>query len=92
VAALRLTNKTGNHNFASIPAGPGFAKPLNSAASTSEDAVTTYRIQHKDRTFMDEAVFKGMSYRSGDYIHIMNPNDASKPIIGQVFKAYTPDG
>lgn len=90
-AAAKLLTKTAPNNFASIPAGPGYAKPLHSATSTSEDAVTTYRIQNKDRTFMEEIVWKGMSYKNGDYIHVMNPNDPSRPIIAQIFKVYSPD-
>lgn len=90
-AAAKLLNKTAPHNFASIPAGPGVAQPLHSATSTSETAVTTYRIQNKDRTFHEEAVFKGTAYRSGDYVHVMNPNDPTRPIIAQVFKCWKPD-
>ncbi|KAG8977101.1 hypothetical protein FRB90_008927, partial [Tulasnella sp. 427] len=89
--AAAAINRTAEHNFASIPAGPGFAKPLHSAGSTSHDAVTTYRIQNKDRSFTEEITFKGMTYKSGDYVHLMNPNDPSRPIIGQVFKLWIPD-
>ncbi|KIO24919.1 hypothetical protein M407DRAFT_8663 [Tulasnella calospora MUT 4182] len=91
-AAAAALARNSNQNFASIPAGPGFAKPLHSAGSTSQDAVTTYRIQNKDRTFTDEITFKGMTYKSGDYVHLMNPNDSSRPIIGQIFKLWIPDG
>ncbi|KAG8905231.1 hypothetical protein FRC01_008422, partial [Tulasnella sp. 417] len=90
-AAATALTRTSNQNFASIPAGPGFAKPLHSAGSTSQDAVTTYRIQNKDRSFTDEIIFKGMTYKSGDYVHLMNPNDASRPVIGQIFKLWIPD-
>ncbi|KAG8979217.1 hypothetical protein FRB90_008184, partial [Tulasnella sp. 427] len=89
--AAAAINRTAEHNFASIPAGPGFAKPLHSAGSTSRDAVTTYRIQNKDRSFTEEITFKGMTYKSGDYVHLMNPNDPSRLIIGQVFKLWIPD-
>ncbi|KAG8964950.1 hypothetical protein FRC03_001174 [Tulasnella sp. 419] len=90
-AAVAALPNTASFNFSSIPAGPGTAKPIHSAASTSEDGVTTYRIQNKERAFIDEIVFKGMTYRMGDYVHLMNPNDPSRPIIGQIFKCYVPD-
>ncbi|KAG8903528.1 hypothetical protein FRB99_003159 [Tulasnella sp. 403] len=89
--AGKALTRTAIHNFSSVPAGPGYAKPLHSATSTSEDAVTTYRIQNKDRTFIDEITFKGMSFRSGDYVHLMNPNDPARPIVAQIFKLYVPD-
>jgi len=78
-------------NISSIAAGPGNAKPIHSAASTSEDGVTTYRIQNKERAFIEEKTYKGITYKPGDYVHLMNPDDPAKPIIGQIFKVYVPD-
>lgn len=26
----------------------------------------------------------------GDFVHLINPDDAAKPIIGQVFKSFVP--
>ncbi|KAG8985572.1 hypothetical protein FRB90_004623 [Tulasnella sp. 427] len=51
----------------------------------------TYRIQNKDLSFTEEITLKGMTYKSGDYVHLMNPNDPSRPIIGQVIKLWIPD-
>jgi len=27
---------------------------------------------------------------SGDYIHLINPDDASRPIVGQIFRTFVP--
>jgi chromatin structure-remodeling complex subunit RSC1/2 len=26
----------------------------------------------------------------GDYVHLINPDDATRPIVGQVFKSFVP--
>ncbi len=60
--------------FASLPAGPGNARPLHEttqelrAGAAEEDVgfgVTTYRVGTRDRTFTDEARHKGLSFRVG---------------------------
>ena len=85
--------------FSSLRAGPGNARSLHEAnqelkAGAAEDEVgfgiTTYRVGSKDRTFTDEARHKGMSFRCGDYVHLINPDDATRPIIGQVWKSFIP--
>jgi chromatin structure-remodeling complex subunit RSC1/2 len=68
------------------------ARPLHSQASESAHAVTTFRIPTKDRIFTDEMTYKGMTIRVGDWVHLMNPDEPSKPIIAQVFKTWIPDG
>src|ERR1700742_4606027 len=77
--------------FSSVPAGPGTAKPLHSADSTIEDGVTTFRISSKDRTFTEEVEYKGMNYTIGDWVHLANPDDPSRPIVAQIFKTWTSD-
>ncbi|KAF8525251.1 hypothetical protein BU17DRAFT_42281 [Hysterangium stoloniferum] len=79
-------------NFSSVTAGPGVAKPLHSQAIEASHAVTTFRIPTKDRVFTDELIYKGMTIRMGDWVHLMNPDEPAKPIIGQVFKTWTPEG
>lgn len=37
---------------------------------------------------MNELAFKGWTYRVGQYVHLMNPDDAKKPIVGQIWKIY----
>ncbi|WVQ95459.1 hypothetical protein IAU59_002556 [Kwoniella sp. CBS 9459] len=83
--------------FASLPAGPGNARSLHETtqelkAGAAEEEVgfgiTTFRVGTKDRQFTDEARHKGIS--SGDYVHLINPDDATRPIIGQIFKTFVP--
>nr|ODN83896.1 hypothetical protein L203_05296 [Cryptococcus depauperatus CBS 7841] len=85
--------------FASIPAGPGNARSLHEAnqeikAGAVEEQVghgiTTFRVGTKDRIFTEEARHKGQSFRLGDYVHLINPDDATKPIVGQIFKTFVP--
>ncbi len=41
----------------------------------------------------DGIIHKGVEYRVGDWVHIINPNDASKPTIAQIFRTWkTTDG
>lgn len=74
-------------NWASLPAGPGTAKPLNSEGESSR-GVTTFRVSTKDRKFIDEVEYRGWKIRVADWLHLSNPDDPSKPIVGQVFKCY----
>ena len=75
-------------NWASLPAGPGTAKPLNSAEGETLRAVTTFRVSTKDRKFVEEVEYRGWKIRVADWLHLCNSDDPSKPIIGQVFKCY----
>jgi hypothetical protein len=63
--------------------------------------ITTFRVGNKDRVFTDEARHKGIAYKTGtpysliwliigDYIHLINPDDASRPIVGQIFRTFVP--
>jgi chromatin structure-remodeling complex subunit RSC1/2 len=63
--------------FASLPAGPGTARPLHEItqdlkAGVAENQVgfgiTTFRVGTKDRTFTEEARHKGMAYKIGESI------------------------
>lgn len=60
--------------FASLPAGPGTARPLHEItqdlkAGVAETEVgfgiTTFRVGTKDRTFTEEARHKGTAYKTG---------------------------
>ncbi|KIJ60553.1 hypothetical protein HYDPIDRAFT_117086 [Hydnomerulius pinastri MD-312] len=82
---------TSTTNFASIRAGPGTARPLHSTDSEGVPGVTTFRVSTKDRTFVDEVHYKGWSIRLADWLHLSNPDDPSRPIIGQVFKCWISD-
>ncbi|KAI0367477.1 hypothetical protein BV20DRAFT_970438 [Pilatotrama ljubarskyi] len=72
--------------FAALPAGPGNAKPLH--ASEGENGVTTFRVSLKDRKIIDEVQYKGWTIRLADWLHLSNPDDPSRPIVGQVFRCY----
>lgn len=41
-----------------------------------------------DRIFLDGIAFKGETYRVGEWVHVFNPENAARPIIGQIFKAW----
>ncbi|WFD31047.1 hypothetical protein MSPP1_002077 [Malassezia sp. CBS 17886] len=60
--------------FASSPYGPGYVPP--------DDAGCTDAVRQPD------IAFKGRRYRVGDWVHLMNPVDASRPIVGQIFRVY----
>jgi chromatin structure-remodeling complex subunit RSC1/2 len=53
--------------------------------------VTTFRVSSKDRTFVDELQYKGWRVRLGDFVHVSNPDDTSRPIMGQVFRCFVSD-
>ena len=42
----------------------------------------------RDRTFVEEVNYKGWKLKLGDWVHLSNPDDPSKPIVGQVFKCW----
>ncbi|KAI0761651.1 hypothetical protein BD413DRAFT_588501 [Trametes elegans] len=72
--------------FAGLVAGPGNAKPLH--GTDGENGVTMFRVPVKDRRFLDEVSFKGWTVRCADWLHLSNPDDPSRPIVGQVFKCF----
>lgn len=78
--------------YASLPAGPGNAKSQHETSTNPAAGfgVTTFRVGTKDRIFTTEARHKGMAYKVGDFVHLVNPDDAAKPIIGQIFKTFVP--
>ncbi|KAG6849765.1 hypothetical protein H0H93_005447 [Arthromyces matolae] len=53
--------------------------------------VTTHRVLIKDRTFVDELHYKGWSLKLGDWVHLSNPDDPSRPIVAQVFRCWISD-
>jgi len=79
-----------SHSF--IPAGPGLARPTPDSGKHNYEAYefTGLRIVTKDRTATSEARWKGMGYKTGDYVHLVNPEDPSRPIIGQIFRSFVP--
>lgn len=55
------------------------------------EAVTTFRVSVKDRTFVDELVYKGQTLRLADWVHVASPDDPGRPIVGQVFRLWVSD-
>ncbi|KAH7103153.1 hypothetical protein BKA62DRAFT_742637 [Auriculariales sp. MPI-PUGE-AT-0066] len=75
-------------NFASIPAGPMLAQ----ATTTPDDpelGSTSIRIASSDREFHDHIEYRGMLLKPGNWVHLINPSDASKPIVAQIWKTFT---
>jgi chromatin structure-remodeling complex subunit RSC1/2 len=69
--------------------GPG--QESNASAHENMPGVTTFRVSSKDRSFVDELLFKGWRLRLGDWVHASNPDDPSRPIVGQVYRCYVSD-
>lgn len=46
----------------------------------------------KHKTPLDTVAVNGHSYKVGDWVLIRNPNDAAKPICGQIFRLWSVDG
>lgn len=78
-------------HFASIRAGPGTARPLHATGDDGVPGITTFRVSTKDRTFVDEVSYKGWAIRLADWLHLSNPDDPSRPIVGHVFKCWLSD-
>lgn len=53
--------------------------------------MTTHRVLTRDRTFVDEVSYKGWKIKLADWVHLSNPDDPSRPIIGQVFRCWISD-
>jgi chromatin structure-remodeling complex subunit RSC1/2 len=51
-------------------------------------AITHQAPPTRDRTFVEEVNYKGWNLKVGDWVHLSNPDDPSKPIVGQVFKCW----
>ncbi|KAF8168499.1 hypothetical protein B0H34DRAFT_779785 [Crassisporium funariophilum] len=75
-------------NFASLRAGPGTVKPVHGSEGEGVPNVTTHRVLTRDRTFVDEVNYKGWNVKLADWVHLSNPDDPSRPIIGQVFRCW----
>lgn len=68
-----------SRNFSSMPFGPG-------QATAGVDGELTTRISSKKKTFYEYLSFKGKTFRVGDWVHLMNPSDPSRPIVAHIFK------
>lgn len=61
---------------------------VSSTSAGEAPGVTMFRVSSKDRTFVEDLHHKGWTLRLGDWVHLSNPDDASRPIIGQVFRCF----
>ena len=61
---------------------------MNATEGETSGAVTTFRVSTKDRKFVEEVEYRGWKIRVGDWLHLCNPDDPSKHVVGQVFKCY----
>ncbi|EST08359.2 Bromo adjacent homology (BAH) domain protein [Kalmanozyma brasiliensis GHG001] len=68
-----------SRHFSSIPHGPLYA-----SAGFSGDLTT--RISSKSKTYYEHLNLKGKAFRVGDWIHLINPSEPTKPIVAQIFK------
>uniref|UniRef100_A0A8H7Y6I3 Uncharacterized protein n=1 Tax=Psilocybe cubensis TaxID=181762 RepID=A0A8H7Y6I3_PSICU len=80
-----------NTNFAALRAGPGNVRPVHGSDGEGIPNVTTHRVLSRDRTFVDELNYKGWKIKLADWVHLSNPDDPSRPIIGQVFRCWVSD-
>ncbi|KAF9527101.1 hypothetical protein CPB83DRAFT_856749 [Crepidotus variabilis] len=78
-------------NFAASRAGPGYVKPLSTSDADGVPNVTTHRVLTRDRVFVEEVNYKGWKVRLADWVHLANPEDPSRPIVGQVFRCWVSD-
>ncbi|OLL23831.1 Chromatin structure-remodeling complex subunit rsc1 [Neolecta irregularis DAH-3] len=53
-----------------------------------QDSQTPGRMLKMSRLPLESIEHKGEVYRVGDWVHIVNPNDNTKPIIAQVFRTW----
>ena len=80
------------HYFSSISSGPGVAKaPTASSVILSEQGIPFPKSFSKKRKYTDDIAYKGLKYAAGDWVHLSNPDDPTKPIVGQVFKTWVSD-
>jgi chromatin structure-remodeling complex subunit RSC1/2 len=73
------------HNYASIEAGPGRASD-----NDAEDPILTREPGYTERKYTSSARWKGLEYKVGDWVHLANPDDPKRPIVGQIWKTYIP--
>ena len=65
------------------------ADELEGGGVSNVTAITHHAPPTRDRTFVEEVNYKGWKLKLGDWVHLSNPDDPSKPIVGQVFKCWT---
>ncbi|TFK71699.1 hypothetical protein BDN72DRAFT_957862 [Pluteus cervinus] len=95
--AKLITGIGSNSGTSAAPAGTAnnsTTAGANEAEQPQQQAltgVTTFRVSSKDRTFVDELHYKGWSVKLADWVHLSNPDDPSRPVVGQVFRCWVSD-
>ncbi|BGP37534.1 hypothetical protein JCM10450v2_001438 [Rhodotorula kratochvilovae] len=77
--------------LSSVGGGPGnvqHAKGDESAIGADLKSRATTRPTTKDKVFLDGINFKGQVLKTGDWVHLLNPDNPGKPIIAQIWKTY----
>ncbi|KAF5337914.1 hypothetical protein D9758_013118 [Tetrapyrgos nigripes] len=71
-----------------LPSSSSQPGASGSRAAQLAIGVTTHRVPTKDRNFINEINYKGWNIKLADWVHLSNPDDPSRPIIGQVFRCW----
>ncbi|GAA5949966.1 hypothetical protein JCM10213_004270 [Rhodosporidiobolus nylandii] len=75
--------------LSSVGGGPGNVKREDEPGSATDlKSRATTRPTTKDKIFLDGINFKGDVLRTGDWVHLLNPDNPAKPIIAQIWKTY----
>lgn len=74
VVDMLRSNAVSRQCFASAEYGPGKEPPKDVTA--------------QDVTLEEHVPYKGRFYNVGDWVHVMNPVDPARPIVGQIFRLY----
>lgn len=76
--------------------GPRQAKPfhylVDGNLTENPEGTLAYDVIPKGRAQIDYLVVKGIQYKPGDFIHLFNPEDMSRPLIGQIWNCWRKDG
>ncbi|EJD55042.1 hypothetical protein AURDEDRAFT_155279 [Auricularia subglabra TFB-10046 SS5] len=88
VATVSQTIPSTSSNFASIPTGP-LSAPTTQLPDNPHLGELSHKVATEGRVDLDGCPYRGSTLRVGDWVHVMNPDDPSKPIVGQVWKAFT---
>ncbi|GAA6009989.1 uncharacterized protein JCM10292_000741 [Rhodotorula paludigena] len=77
--------------LSSVGGGPGnvqHAKNDDNPMGSDAKSRATTRPTMKDKVFLDSINYKGDVLKTGDWVHLLNPDNPGKPIIAQIWKTY----